>query len=147
MFTDFRKLILFVLSYYNIFCQNFLIFLILISKYFTLQFPDLIDQIHGEESNKFSNTLGETITVEVQETEAATSELLCKVLNGDRNAADLLAAEVHKDIAVDDINSQISGYLDLNIPVKNLSIWIDPIGYFFIIIPYTIFFLSNIHKS
>lgn len=97
-----------------------------------MQFPDLIDQIHGEESNKFSNTLGETITVEVQETEAATSELLCKVLNGDRNAADLLAAEVHKDIEVDDINSQISGYLDLNIPVKNLSIWIDPIGQFFL---------------
>lgn len=93
-----------------------------------MQFPELTDQIHGEESNKFSNTLGETITVEVKETEAETAELLCKVLNGDKNAANLLAMEVHKTIEMDDINSQISGCLDLNIPVKDLSVWIDPIG-------------------
>jgi len=36
-----------------------------------------VDNIHGEESNKFTNTLGESIVVTVQDSEDATSELLC----------------------------------------------------------------------
>lgn len=93
-----------------------------------MQFPELAEHIHGEESNSFSNTLGETITVEIRETQQKTAELLYKVLDGDKNAADILAAEVHKNIVMDDINSQISSCLNLDIPVSNLGVWIDPIG-------------------
>lgn len=93
-----------------------------------MQFPELAEHIHGEESNSFSNTLGETITVEIRETQQETAELLFKVLDGDKNAADILAAEVHKNIVMDDINSQISSCLNLDIPVSNLGVWIDPIG-------------------
>jgi len=44
---------------------------------FVFQFSYLVDHIHGEESNKFTNTLGESVVVTVQDSEDATSELLC----------------------------------------------------------------------
>lgn len=92
------------------------------------KFPELKNFIRGEESNTFSNTLGETITVDVKQTEAETAELLGKVLDGDNRAAELLAVEVHKDILMDDINTKISGCLDLEISLDDLAVWIDPIG-------------------
>jgi hypothetical protein len=45
----------------------------------TSQFPAIADHIFGEESNTFSNTLGDTITVEVQADQAATAILLSTV--------------------------------------------------------------------
>lgn len=45
----------------------------------TLQFPAIADHIFGEESNTFSNTLGDTITVEVQADQTATATLLSTV--------------------------------------------------------------------
>jgi len=41
------------------------------------QFCYLVDHINGEESNKFTNTLGESVVVTVQDSEDATAELLC----------------------------------------------------------------------
>jgi S-adenosylmethionine hydrolase len=43
-----------------------------------LQFGALAANIRGEESNKFTNTLGETIAVQVEANESATAALLCK---------------------------------------------------------------------
>jgi len=40
------------------------------------QFKHLVDHINGEESNKFTNTLGESVVVTVQDSEDATAELL-----------------------------------------------------------------------
>jgi hypothetical protein len=45
----------------------------------TSQFPAIADHIFGEESNTFSNTLGDTIIVEVQADQAATASLLSTV--------------------------------------------------------------------
>lgn len=45
----------------------------------TQQFPDIVDHIFGEESNTFSNVLGDTITVQVQADQAATAALLSTV--------------------------------------------------------------------
>jgi inositol polyphosphate 1-phosphatase len=45
-----------------------------------LQFPELIGFIQGEESNLFTNTLGETIEVKVMSTQDETAELLSKVI-------------------------------------------------------------------
>ena len=54
------------------------------------EFPELKDSIQGEESNKFTNTLGESIQVEVCSTLEETSKLLSRVLTGNQNAADIL---------------------------------------------------------
>ena len=57
-------------------------------------FPPLYDSIMGEESNTFTNTLGESLTVKVLETEEATRDLLKKVLDNNEIAASLLAKQV-----------------------------------------------------
>jgi len=44
---------------------------------YVFQFSHLVDHINGEESNKFTNTLGESVVVTVQDSEDATAELLC----------------------------------------------------------------------
>lgn len=44
---------------------------------YLFQFDYLVQHINGEESNKFTNTLGESVVVTVQDSEAATAELLC----------------------------------------------------------------------
>ena len=41
-----------------------------------VQFPGLKDHIYGEESNTFANKLGESVTVEIKQTEAETCSLL-----------------------------------------------------------------------
>lgn len=92
-------------------------------------YPMIKSEIYGEESNKFTNTLGETIAVEVQPTEKATSELLMKVLDGNSKAATLLANAVHSPVtlttSVEEDIARIPGELELN--ASNCGIWIDPI--------------------
>ncbi|KGL81949.1 Inositol polyphosphate 1-phosphatase, partial [Tinamus guttatus] len=55
------------------------------------EFPELRDHIGGEESNEFSNGLGETVVVQVCATQGDTAALLCRVLENNRAAAELLA--------------------------------------------------------
>ncbi|XP_069682433.1 inositol polyphosphate 1-phosphatase isoform X2 [Periplaneta americana] len=90
------------------------------------QFPAISGHILGEESNTFSNTLGDTITVEVQASQAATAALLSTVLCGDIQAANVLAAEVHKDISVEELDLEDSLPL-LDLPLEQYGMWIDPI--------------------
>merc|ERR1712002_743400 len=90
-------------------------------------FPNLRDSIFGEESNQFTNKLGQAVTVSVQKDEAATKELLARVLNDNKEAADLLAKEVHSDIKLDDIlTSTIDKYND-SFNKEDIGVWIDPI--------------------
>ena len=49
-------------------------------------FPELEDSILGEESNKFTNKLGNCLTVEVKDTMEETKELLVKVLDNNQIA-------------------------------------------------------------
>ena len=58
-------------------------------------FPQLQDNILGEESNKFTNKLGNSLTVEIKETREGTKELLVKVLDNNETAAKLLADQVN----------------------------------------------------
>ncbi|XP_010879712.1 inositol polyphosphate 1-phosphatase [Esox lucius] len=90
------------------------------------QFPEMIGHIHGEESNKFENGLGESVIVTVCGTEKETATLLATVLDGDQTAAALLACAIHRDathILAD------TGTDNLQIPLcpSDLGIWIDPI--------------------
>lgn len=88
------------------------------------QFPKMVGFIHGEESNKFENGLGESVIVTVCPSEAETAALLASVLDGDHTAASLLARAIHQDPATIDANTD-----GLSIPLQpsELGIWIDPI--------------------
>ncbi|KAG8224383.1 hypothetical protein J437_LFUL005205 [Ladona fulva] len=89
------------------------------------EFPEISRYIKGEENNTFTNTLDESITVEVKECPGETSAILCKVLDGNENAANLLAAEVHKEIHLEEDFSRLTDFPDL--PISEFGIWIDPI--------------------
>ena len=96
-----------------------------------IKYPGLKDHIFGEESNKFTNTLGESVHVRVCDTQEDTSKLLSKVLDGRQGAADILAKLVHSDISPDDVKieeglSKVPD--DEDISVDDFGIWIDPIG-------------------
>ncbi|XP_048474960.1 inositol polyphosphate 1-phosphatase-like [Rhincodon typus] len=88
------------------------------------KFPEVAPHIAGEESNKFENGLGETITVKVCKTEQETAELLGKVLDGNLKAAGLLAKCIHESVCIDDPDLQ---KLTIDIPIDAIGIWVDPI--------------------
>ncbi|KAM9759794.1 inositol polyphosphate 1-phosphatase isoform 1-T2 [Menidia menidia] len=88
------------------------------------RFPEMVGFIHGEESNKFENGLGESVTVTVCSTEADTAKLLATVLDGDHTAASLLAQAIHQDPAT--IEASTDG-LAVPLSPAELGIWIDPI--------------------
>ncbi|KAM9814166.1 inositol polyphosphate 1-phosphatase [Neosynchiropus ocellatus] len=88
------------------------------------QFPEMVGFIHGEESNKFENGLGESVTVTVCSTEERTAQLLATVLDGDSTAAALLAGAIHQDPA--SIDADTDG-LALQLSPSELAVWIDPI--------------------
>ncbi|CAL8118549.1 unnamed protein product [Orchesella dallaii] len=89
-------------------------------------YPDMKDNIYGEESNTFSNALGATITVKVEDTPELTAKLLSQVLDGDMDAAKLLAEEVHREIKLDERETSLLPH-DLIETYENIGIWIDPI--------------------
>ncbi|KAM9444337.1 inositol polyphosphate 1-phosphatase [Clarias gariepinus] len=88
------------------------------------QFPELNGFIYGEESNKFENGLGESVTVTVCANQEDTTALLIKVLDGDKTAASLLAEAIHQKLHLKDDRAE-----NLQVPLKpdDLAIWIDPI--------------------
>ncbi|CAJ1051717.1 inositol polyphosphate 1-phosphatase [Xyrichtys novacula] len=88
------------------------------------QFPEMVGFIHGEESNKFENGLGESVTVTVCSTEQETATLLATVLDGNHTAASLLARAIHRDPVTSDAETD-----SLTVPLSpsELGIWIDPI--------------------
>ncbi|XP_061076949.1 inositol polyphosphate 1-phosphatase [Conger conger] len=88
------------------------------------QFPEMKGFIHGEESNKFENGLGESVTVTVCGTEEETAALLTTVLDGHATATALLAGAIHQDLQVKD---EAAEGLELPLNPSDLGIWIDPI--------------------
>ncbi|XP_029007470.1 inositol polyphosphate 1-phosphatase [Betta splendens] len=88
------------------------------------KFPEMAGFIHGEESNKFENGLGESVTVTVCATEQETAALLATVLDGNRTAASLLAQAIHQNPA--SVDPSADG-LAVPLSPSELGIWIDPI--------------------
>ncbi|KAB5537167.1 hypothetical protein PHYPO_G00115740 [Pangasianodon hypophthalmus] len=88
------------------------------------QFPELNGFIYGEESNKFENGLGESVTVTVCAKQEDTTALLAKVLDGDGTAASLLAEAIHQKLQLQD---ELVEKLQLPLKPEDLAIWIDPI--------------------
>ncbi|EDW68366.1 inositol polyphosphate 1-phosphatase [Drosophila virilis] len=89
-------------------------------------FPAMRDAILGEESTHFTNKLGQEITIAVGDTEAETAACLESVLDGHKQAADALAAEVHKIVEYAAKLGDIPK-LPAQLDYSNLGIWIDPI--------------------
>ncbi|KAJ8351537.1 hypothetical protein SKAU_G00230130 [Synaphobranchus kaupii] len=87
------------------------------------QFPGIENNIFGEESHEFTNRLGEKIQVQVCETEQDTCRLLCKVLQGNVEAAKALARAAHGDLTIPDLRTG-----DFSLPLDSLGVWVDPIG-------------------
>ncbi|KAM4626381.1 inositol polyphosphate 1-phosphatase isoform 1-T2 [Discoglossus pictus] len=88
------------------------------------KFPGLEENIAGEESNEFTNELGEKIIVQVCATEEETSRLLQKVLDGNEAAARTLARAVHQEVALSD---PALDAVTVDIPQSNIAMWVDPI--------------------
>uniref|UniRef100_A0A2K5X7T4 Inositol polyphosphate-1-phosphatase n=1 Tax=Macaca fascicularis TaxID=9541 RepID=A0A2K5X7T4_MACFA len=88
------------------------------------KFPGLEKHIFGEESNEFTNDLGEKITLRLCSTEEETAELLSKVLNGNKVASEALARVVHQDVAFTDPTLDST---EISVPQDILGIWVDPI--------------------
>ena len=84
----------------------------------------LANNIFGEESNKFTNKIGESVELTIQENENETKWLLKTVLNDNEEAAELLAKEVHCDIPT---NKHVKLDIDLELDAADIGIWIDPI--------------------
>jgi len=88
------------------------------------KFPGLGKKILGEESNEFTNDLGEKIILRLCPTEEETVELLSKVLSGNKLASEALAKVVHQDVTFTD---PALDSVEINIPQDILGIWVDPI--------------------
>ena len=58
---------------------------VLIQETVRKAFPELEDSILGEESNKFTNKLGNCLTVEVKDTMEETKKFLVKVLGNNQS--------------------------------------------------------------
>lgn len=88
------------------------------------KFPGLGDKVFGEESNEFTNELGEKVILRLCATEEETVELLSKVLNGNKLASEALASVVHQDVTLSDPTLDS---VEVSIPQDILGIWVDPI--------------------
>lgn len=89
------------------------------------QFPGIGASIYGEESNKFTNVLGESISVQVLQDQEATAQLLCSVLDDNMAAARLLAKVAHEEVLVD-AGPELDD-VDVDLDLEDLGVWIDPI--------------------
>ncbi|KAK6165690.1 hypothetical protein SNE40_022571 [Patella caerulea] len=89
------------------------------------KFSGLEDSIYGEETNRFTNALGETITIKLCSTETETQSLLVKVLDGNNKAAGLLSQCLHSTVCLplDERIQQLTHTIDKD----DIGVWIDPI--------------------
>lgn len=95
---------------------------VLIQETIRHDLANLIPHVKGEETNKFENTIGEKITVEITDDPDVTHQILLKVLANNEPAAKALTNEIHKEIQV---NENLN-FADIEI-TENLAIWVDPI--------------------
>ncbi|XP_037705692.1 inositol polyphosphate 1-phosphatase [Choloepus didactylus] len=95
-----------------------------IKQHMETRFPGLGKNISGEESNEFTNDLGEKITLRLCSTEEETGALLSKVLNSNKLASEALAKVVHQDVSFTDPTLDS---MEINISQDILGIWVDPI--------------------
>jgi len=87
------------------------------------------ERIHGEESNEFTNSLGQTGIIQINDDIQNTRSILDVVLDGNQNMSSVLASEVHKEI---ELSPNITAFIDSlqehqGLDLSSLGVWIDPI--------------------
>ncbi|KAG8432798.1 hypothetical protein GDO86_017152 [Hymenochirus boettgeri] len=88
------------------------------------KFPGLEKNIAGEESNTFTNELGEKIVVQICPTEEETANLLQIVLDNNEAASKALARAAHQDV---DVSVPKLDTVNVRISLSNIGMWVDPI--------------------
>lgn len=91
------------------------------------KFPELKNSVNGEEDGRLKSKSGEYVHIEVKQSVEETSAMLQTVLQGCDYAANKLALEVHRNVVINDVcTSMLVGF---TLDVADLSVWIDPIGF------------------
>ncbi|PAA71518.1 hypothetical protein BOX15_Mlig012578g1, partial [Macrostomum lignano] len=90
------------------------------------KFPGLGKRVLGEENNKFTNTVGDTVTVEIKENRKKTHSVLTKILDGNDRAATVLTGLVHEEVTVPR-PAQADQLDSVQLDKKSIGLWIDPI--------------------
>ncbi|KAK7110820.1 inositol polyphosphate 1-phosphatase-like [Littorina saxatilis] len=98
----------------------------MVSHDIATQFPEMEGSIFGEESNQFTNALGETTTVRLCDTPEQTKHLLKDVLDDNEEAALLLSQAVHRQATAPHVAENLDA-VHATIPADDVGIWIDPI--------------------
>ncbi|XP_076460950.1 inositol polyphosphate 1-phosphatase-like [Babylonia areolata] len=90
------------------------------------EFPEMEGSIFGEESNQFTNALGDSTTIHLCATQEQTTQLLKDILDDDEEAASLLSHVVHSQVEAAPSIEHLE-MLHTSIPADDVGIWIDPI--------------------
>ncbi|ESP01783.1 hypothetical protein LOTGIDRAFT_225152 [Lottia gigantea] len=91
----------------------------------SLKYPGIEDDIHGEETNKFTNVNGETVVIKLGDQPEDTKQLLLKVLEGDDEVAGLLSHCLHTD--TEPVTDSKIDSIQCSLDIGDIGIWIDPI--------------------
>ncbi|XP_025409394.1 inositol polyphosphate 1-phosphatase isoform X2 [Sipha flava] len=92
------------------------------------QFPELNGNVFGEENDTIRNNKGQDVTIKVGNTVEETLQCLSEALDDDLESAKSLAEAAHKEFTLEDLN--VDSYptgKDVNLDLKKIGIWIDPI--------------------
>uniref|UniRef100_A0A1B0G6A9 Uncharacterized protein n=1 Tax=Glossina morsitans morsitans TaxID=37546 RepID=A0A1B0G6A9_GLOMM len=91
------------------------------------EFPEMLENIQGEESPSFANATGKAVSICVGATEEETTACLLQVLESEyEDAAKALAAEVHRVVEFHkEIHEDLPQLPEMD--YKQFGIWIDPI--------------------
>ncbi|KAM7359319.1 inositol polyphosphate 1-phosphatase-like isoform 2-T6 [Cochliomyia hominivorax] len=92
------------------------------------EFPEMKNNIKGEESPNFKNSQNEIVAIVVGENVSDTAECLLQILQSDyQEAAQILAEEVHRNVEFDKQLHEDLPELPNDVDYSQLGIWIDPI--------------------
>uniref|UniRef100_A0A1I8IJQ6 G_PROTEIN_RECEP_F1_2 domain-containing protein n=1 Tax=Macrostomum lignano TaxID=282301 RepID=A0A1I8IJQ6_9PLAT len=90
------------------------------------KFPGMGKRVTGEENNKFTNTVGEAVTLEIKDNKKKTTSTLMKILDGNERAAGVLANLVHEEMNLPR-PAELQAFEQLQLDKKAIGVWVDPI--------------------
>ena len=82
----------------------------------------------GEENNTFTNGLGETIIIELTDSDQETASLLSKVLKGHEKLVQLITTAIYEPLPMALSSEYVREMEDIEVDPTNIGLWIDPIG-------------------
>ncbi|KAI8129919.1 hypothetical protein FF38_03398 [Lucilia cuprina] len=92
------------------------------------EFPEMKENIKGEESPSFKNSQDENVPIVVGADVTETVECLLQILQAQhQEAAHILAEEVHRSVEFDKVLHEDLPELPNDVDYSQLGIWIDPI--------------------